>query len=111
MNIKSLKIISLFSVLLLFLNGCASNTLSKKKKGFKHDTPLIKDDIRKSGQIEIEKTVDMGPKPVDGDTKALQKRKKISAQQKRNYLLIPDEFTELKQTVSFKFKKRIFFFT
>ena len=104
MNIKSLKIISLFSVLLLFLNGCASNTLSKKKKGFKHDTPLIKDDIRKSGQIEIEKTVDMGPKPVDGDTKALQKRKKISAQQKRNYLLIPDQFTELKQTVSFRFK-------
>ena len=104
MNIKSLKIISLFSLLLLFLNGCASNTLSKKSKGYKHDTPLIKDDIRKSGQIEIEKTVDMGPKPVDGDTKALQKRKKISAQQKRNYLLIPDQFTELKQTVSFRFK-------
>ena len=104
MNIKSLKIISLFSLLLSFLNGCASNTLSKKSKGFKHDTPLIKDDIRKSGKVEIEKTVDMGPKPVDGDTKALQKRKKISAQQKRNYLLIPDEFTELKQTVSFKFK-------
>ena len=104
MNIKSLKIISLFSLLLLFLNGCASNTLSKKSKGFKHDTPLIKDDIRKSGKVEIEKTVDMGPKPVDGDTKALQKRKKISAQQKRNYLLIPDQFTELKQTVSFRFK-------
>jgi len=59
-NIKSLKIISLFSLLLLFLNGCASNTLSKKKKGFKHDTPLIKEDIKKSGQIEIEKTVKMG---------------------------------------------------
>ena len=94
MNIKSLKIISLFSLLILFLNGCASNTLSKKSKGFKHDTPLIKDDIRKSGQIEIEKTVDMGPKPVDGDTKAVQKRKKISAQQKRNYLMIPDQCTE-----------------
>ena len=104
MNIKSLKIIFLFSLLLFILNGCASNTLSKKKKGFKHDTPLIKEDIKKSGQIEIEKTVNMGPKPVDGDTKALQKRKKISAQQKRNYLLIPDEFTELKQTVSFRFK-------
>ena len=104
MNIRLLKIIPLISLFFLVLNGCASNTLSKKGKGFKHNTPLIKDDIRKSGRIEIEKTVEMGPKPVEGDTKALQKRKKISAQQKRNYLLIPDEFTELKQTVSFKFK-------
>ena len=104
MNIKSIKIIPLISLLLFILNGCATNTLSKKNKAFKHDTPLIKEDIKKSGQIEIEKTIDMGPKPVDGDTKALQKRKKISAQQKRNYLLIPDEFIELKQNVSFRFK-------
>ena len=46
----------------------------------------------------------MGPQPVLGDTKSLQKRKKISSQQKRNYLLIPDEFASLKQNVSFKFK-------
>ena len=104
MNIKSIKIISLISLLLLVLNACATKPFSKKSKGFKHNTPLIKDDIRKSGQIEIEKTVEMGPQPVIGDTKSLQKRKKISAQQKRNYLLIPDEFTELKQTVSFRFK-------
>ena len=104
MNIKSIKIIPLISLLLFILNGCATNTLSKKNKAFKHDTPLIKEDIKKSGQIEIEKTIDMGPKPVDGDTKALQKRKKISAQQKRNYLLIPDEFIELKQNISFRFK-------
>ena len=104
MNIKLIKTISLISLLLFVLNGCATNSLSKKNKGFKHNTPLIKEDIRKSGQIEIEKTVEMGPKPVEGDTKALQKRKKISAQQKRNYLLIPDEFTELKQNVSFRFK-------
>ena len=70
----------------------------------KHNTPLIKDDIRKSGKMEIEKTVNMGPQPVIGDTRALQKRKKISSQQKRNYLMIPDEFEALKQTVSFKFK-------
>ena len=54
--------------------------------------------------MEIDKTIKMGPKPVIGDTKALQKRKKISSQQKRNYLLIPDEFKTLKQNVSFKFK-------
>ena len=34
----------------------------------------------------------------------LEKRKKISSQTKRNYLLIPDEFTSLKQNVSFRFK-------
>ena len=103
MNIKSLKIISLISILLLVLNACAKPNIKTNKK-FKHNTPLIKDDIRKSGKMEIEKTVDMGPQPVIGDTRALQKRKKISSQQKRNYLMIPDEFEALKQTVSFKFK-------
>ena len=104
MNIKSLKIISLISILLLVLNACANKPFSKKGKGFKHNTPLIKDDIRKAGKIEVEKTVDMGPQPVIGDTTQLEKRKKISSQQKRNYLLIPDEFDDLKQIVSFKFK-------
>jgi len=102
-NIKSLKIISLISILLLVLNACAKPNIKTNKK-FKHNTPLIKDDIRKSGKMEIEKTVNMGPQPVIGDTTALQKRKKISSQQKRNYLMIPDEFKALKQTVSFKFK-------
>ena len=104
MNIKSLKIISLISILLLVLNACATKPFSNKSKGFKHNTPLIKEDIRKAGKIEVEKTVDMGPQPVLGDTTKLQKRKKISSQQKRNYLLIPDEFDNLKQIVSFKFK-------
>ncbi len=103
MNIKSFKIISLISILLLVLNACAKPNIKTNKK-FKHNTPLIKDDIRKSGKMEIEKTVNMGPQPVIGDTRALQKRKKISSQQKRNYLMIPDEFEALKQTVSFKFK-------
>ena len=103
MNIKSLKIVSLISILLLVLNACAKPNIKTNKK-FKHNTPLIKDDIRKSGKMEIEKTVNMGPQPVIGDTRALQKRKKISSQQKRNYLMIPDEFEALKQTVSFKFK-------
>tara|TARA_B100002052_G_scaffold298036_1_gene330319 strand:- start:4054 stop:5526 length:1473 start_codon:yes stop_codon:yes gene_type:complete len=75
-----------------------------KSKGFKHNTPLIKEDVKKTGKIEVEKTVDMGPQPVIGDTQLLEKRKKISSQQKRNYLLIPDEFASLKQDVTFKFK-------
>ena len=56
MNIKSLKIISLISILLLVLNACAKPNIKTNKK-FKHNTPLIKDDIRKSGKLEIEKTV------------------------------------------------------
>ena len=105
MNIK--KIFSLFGLIIfvMFLNGCATQPYSKSKsKGFKHNEPLIKEDIRKTGKASIEKTVDMGPQPVLGDTKSLQKRKKISSQQKRNYLLIPDEYMLLKQKVTFKFQ-------
>ena len=105
MNIKFLKAISLFSILAIILSACANNPISKtKSKGFKHNEPLIKDDIRKTGKASIDKTIDMGPQPVVGDTTKLQKRKKISSQQKRNYLLIPDEFASLKQNVSFRFK-------
>ena len=104
MNTKLLKLFSLLTFLIIFLNGCSSGTLSKKPKGFKHNTPLIKEDIKKTGKKEIEKTVNMGPQPVIGDTQLLEKRKKISSQQKRNYLLIPDEFKTLKQPVSFRFK-------
>ena len=103
MNIKFLKIFALLVFSIVFLNGCTQGQLSKSK-AFKHNTPLIKDDIRVKGKKEIEKTVEMGPQPVLGDTDKLEKRKKISSQTKRNYLLIPDEFTSLKQTVSFRFK-------
>ena len=46
----------------------------------------------------------MGPKPVEGDIKVLEKRKQISSVKEKNYLLIPDEYTFLKQNVSFKFQ-------
>ena len=103
MNIKFLKILTLLSFLIVILNGCATGPL-KKSKPFKHNTPLIKEDVRKTGKAEIEKTVEMGPRPVIGDIELLEKRKKISSQQKRNYLLIPDEFSSLKQEISFNFK-------
>jgi len=102
MNIKSIKILLLFSFLIFVLNGCASTQI--KSKPFKHNTPLIKDDIKKAGKIEIDKTVEMGPNPTIGDTKKLQKRKKISSVKARNYLLIPDDFKLLKQNISLNFK-------
>ena len=101
MNIK--KIISLFGLIIFvtFLNGCAN---TKYNKPFKHNTPLIKEDIRKTGKSEIAKTLDMGPKPLEGNAKKLGKRKKISSEAQRNYLIIPDDYPLLKQRVSLKFK-------
>ena len=103
MNTKSIKTFAFFTFLILILNGCASGQLGKTKT-FKHNTPLIKDDIRKEGELEVQKTVDMGPNPTIGDTRKLNKRKKISSQKSKNYLLIPDEYRLLKQNVTFNFK-------
>ena len=72
MNTKSIKTFAFFAFLILILNGCASGQLGKTKT-FKHNTPLIKDDIRKKGELEIQKTVDMGPNPTIGDTRKLEK--------------------------------------
>ena len=55
MNTKSLKIIILFSMLAtLFLSGCTQDGKFGVKK-FKHPTPLIKEDIKKKGRIELKK--------------------------------------------------------
>ena len=105
MNSKSLKIIISLLFLSFVLSGCAQTTATgKKKKVFQHDTPLIKDNVKKLGKIEVEKSAEMGPKPVEGDIKVLEKRKQISSVKEKNYLLIPDEYTFLKQNVSFKFQ-------
>ena len=103
MNFRLIKIFVLFSFLVLSLTGCASGQLGKSKT-FNHNTPLIKEDIKKSGTIEVDKTVEMGPKPKIEDIGILEKRKKISSQKTRNYLLIPDEFELLKQSVTLNFQ-------
>ena len=103
MYFRLIKIFVLFSFLVLSLTGCASGQLGKSKT-FNHNAPLIKEDIKKSGTIEVDKTVEMGPKPTICDIDLLEKRKKISSQKTRNYLLIPDEFELLKQTVTLNFQ-------
>ena len=70
MIIKKLATLVLIAFLGFFLSGCANGKFTKSKP-FKHNTPLIKDDLRTTGQAEIQKTLDMGPKPVDGDTRKL----------------------------------------
>ena len=81
MNIRKLFNLSVVLILGFVLSGCANSnfakTIKKYDKPFKHETPLIKsNDITKAGKTEIEKTLEMGPKPVEGDTIKLGKRKK-----------------------------------
>ena len=104
MNIKKINTLVLIIFLGFILNGCASGKFGKKKEPFKHNTPLIKDDMRKTGKAEIQKTLEMGPNPVEGDTRKLGKRRKISSEAQRNYLVIPKEYKNLKQRVTLKFK-------
>ncbi len=101
MNIKKFISIISFVLIALILNGCAN---SKYNKPFKHNTPLIKDDIRNKGKSEIAKTLELGPKPVEGDTRKLGKRKKISSEVQKNYLIISNKFPLLKQRITLKFK-------
>jgi len=105
MNCRLLKILFSLVFLLLAFSGCAEQMAKvKQKKTFKHDTPLIKQDVKKLGKMEVEKSAEMGPTPVEGDVTKLQKRKQISSVKEKNYLLIPDEYMLLKQKVTFKFQ-------
>ena len=56
MKIKFLKFAIIISSLILILTGCTTGKYSKKDKSFKHDTPLIKTDVKKLGKIELEKS-------------------------------------------------------
>ena len=91
----------LLPLAIFLLTGCADKMA---KKTFKHDTPLIKTDVKQLGKKELEKSAEMGPVPVEGDVVKLKKRKQLSSVKERNYLLISEEFTTLKQNVSFKFQ-------
>ena len=69
----------LIIIFAFFLSACGPNSQFGKKynKPFKHNTPLIKDqNIVESGKSEVAKTLEMGPKPLEGDSRKLGKRKK-----------------------------------
>ena len=106
MSIKKFYTFAYLIVLAILLNSCGPNSKFNQKynKPFKHNTPLIKNDIRTTGQAEIAKTLEMGPKPVEGDAVKLKKRRKITSETQRNYLLISDDYPLLKQRVTLKFK-------
>jgi len=54
MNIKSFTKLFGIIVLGLILSGC-QQTFKNANKPFKHNTPLIKDNIREDGKAEIQK--------------------------------------------------------
>ena len=106
MNTKSYFKLIFLLALGLILSGCAKNfeEFNKKyNKPFKHNTPLIKKDMKAIGKAEIAKTLEMGPKPVDGKN-INKKEEKITSETQRNYLLIPDQYRNLKQRITLRFK-------
>ena len=103
--IKSyLKIFVSLIIVGLLAAGCTATGKKKSSKVFKHNTPLIKTDVKEMGKAEIDKMAEMGPTPVEGDVVKLKKRKKLSSVKEKNYLLIPEEYVSLKQNVTFNFQ-------
>ena len=100
MNIKSFSKFFGIIILGLILSGCQA--IKEANKPFKHNTPLIKDNIRKDGKAEIQKTLELDQSLLK--VKSLWKEKKISSEAQRNYLLIPDTYPLLKQRITLKFK-------
>ena len=68
-------------IISLFVSACTQT--GKKTKGFQHDVPLIKTDVKKLGKKELEKSAEMGPKPVEGDVIKLKKEKNIISKRKK----------------------------
>ena len=54
MQIKRNVFLIILPFLIFTLTGCADKIV-KKSKPFKHDTPLIKTDVKKLGKVELEK--------------------------------------------------------
>ena len=77
MNNKFFKLFIILS-LSLVLSNCAN--VKKKNRTFviKNDKKLITEDMRATKKKDVEETVSLGPKPVQGNTKKLNKRKKIT---------------------------------
>ncbi|MDA1284237.1 MAG: type IV pilus secretin PilQ [Proteobacteria bacterium] len=95
---KYLKILlSLFFIVLL--QSCATH--EKKPNSVHGDQPLIDTDkIITEGRADMDKKVIDGPKPYDntGIPRA-DKRKTITTENVKNYVNIPDEYTNLKQMI------------
>ena len=99
---KYLKIfLSIF--LIVLLQSCAAP--GKKLKSVHGDKPLIDTaEIIVQGREDMDKKVIDGPKPYDTTVEREDKRKTITTENVKNYVTISDDFSHLKQLVSFNFQ-------
>ena len=99
---KYLKIfLSIF--LIGLLQSCAAP--GKKPKSVHGDKPLIDTaEIIVQGREDMDKKVIDGPKPYDTTFEREDKRKTITTENIKNYVTISDDYTHLKQLVSFNFQ-------
>jgi type IV pilus assembly protein PilQ len=99
---KYLKIFLLIFLIGL-LQSCA--TPGKKPKSVHGDKPLIDTaEIIVQGREDMDKKVIDGPKPYDTTVEREDKRKTITTENVKNYVTISDDFSHLKQLVSFNFQ-------
>ena len=118
---KNILNIILFLLLGFFVSSCATDSsLRGKSQHIKNmeekakipikiqrhgkDKLIDPSEVIISGQIEMDELVRIGPKPYDTDIDVRpDSRKTITTEQVRNYITIPDEYGNLKQTVSINF--------
>ena len=81
-----IKIFTSFIIVGLLAAGCTATGKKKSSKVFKHNTPLIKTDVKEMGKAEIDKMAEMGPTPVEGDVVKLKKRKKLNKKARKKIL-------------------------
>jgi len=101
-NMNSIaKIFSLF-IVVLFFAGCKTTKPTVNVHGEK---PLIDTSkVVSEGKKQIDKKVKDGPKPIENTNNTKTKRKTITTQNVKNYVSIPDDFTNLKQKISINFQ-------
>ncbi len=96
-----IKIFSLFFIV-LFIVGCETTKPTVNVHGEK---PLIDTSkVISDGKKQIEKKVKDGPKPIENSNNTKTKRKTITTQNVKNYVSIPEDFTNLKQKISINFQ-------
>ena len=96
-----IKIFSLFFIVLFFA-GCETTKPTVNVHGEK---PLIDTSkVISDGKKQIEKKVKDGPKPIENSNNTKTKRKTITTQNVKNYVSIPEDFTNLKQKISINFQ-------
>ena len=118
---KNILNIILFLLLGFFVSSCATDSSIRGKsqhiknieekaeipqKIQRHGTDKLIDpsEVIVSGRTEMDELEKIGPKPYDTDIDVRpDSRKTITTEQVRNYITIPDEYGNLKQTVSINF--------